>query len=68
MKGLTDEEIAAKLKVRKSTFQSYLSEVRSTIRIIAGVDIRSSASLVEIYRKHPMFRRYQNYHFQDKLP
>lgn len=56
MKGMRDEDIAAKMKIRKSTLQSYLSEVRTTIRIIAGVDLRSTEDLVKHYKEHPMFR------------
>lgn len=46
MKGMTDEEIAAKLKVRKSTSQSYLSEVRSRVQRTALKKVSLSSARI----------------------
>ncbi len=56
MKGLKDDEIALRLKIRKSTLQSYFSAVRSTIRRVTGVDLRSTDALVERFRSHSRLR------------
>lgn len=56
MKGLDEEQIATRLKIRKATLRSYYSEFRSMIKRVAGVTLSSNEDLVERFKKHPLLR------------
>jgi len=56
-KGLSQADIAARLNIKEPTLSSYYAQIRSDIRILAGVKISTDAELISAYKRYVCQKR-----------